>query len=64
MKAITKIFISVVGIYSSQLLAAPEWEQKNYSGGAYVCHKGVVDQISLRINDAINHQQLASDGHT
>ncbi|WP_459782326.1 H-NS family histone-like protein, partial [Photobacterium sp. R1] len=26
--------------------------------------KGVVDQISLRINDAIYDQQLASDGHT
>jgi len=25
---------------------------------------GVVDQISLRINDAIYGQQLASEGHT
>ena len=31
-----------MGLYSSQLFAAIQWEQKSYSGESYVCHKQVL----------------------
>lgn len=42
MKIKTKICLSLVSIYSLPLLCAPQWEQKSYSGGNYVCHEEVL----------------------